>query len=49
MAYINQLSQANQNKIIAKAKAFYENELNQPFTDDEKEIILNSKVSDIKF
>lgn len=47
--YINQLPETTQKAILAKAKAFYENELGQELTEEEKEIILTSKISDVDF
>lgn len=46
--YINQLPETDQNAILAKVKSYYETELFQKFTEEEKEIVLNSRLCDLE-
>ena len=46
--YIAQLPETEQNKILAKVTAHYENELFQEFTEEETEIVLGSRLCDLE-
>lgn len=46
--YVNQLSPKEQSAILGKAKAHYETELDQEFTDEERNIVINSRISDLE-
>ena len=46
--YIAQLPETTQNEILAKVQAHYENELCTEFTEEEKEIVLGSRLCDLE-
>lgn len=46
--YVNQLSPGEQIAILGKAEMYYKTELNQEFTDDERNIVVNSRLCDLE-
>lgn len=46
--YVNQLSPGERAAILGKAEMYYKTELGQEFTDEERNIVINSRVCDLE-
>lgn len=45
--YVNQLPKKVQASVLKKAKKYYKKELHQGFTDEERKIVLTSRLCDL--